>query len=103
MYSIILSIHTSLELATASHSKRHGDRFPVSVSFGINFVEELLYLAGHHGHLQFTNRLGNLDIAWAGIGAVESGMAARHSIGLAQDLQALGSGFVAAIENKAMR
>ena len=53
--------------------------------------------------LDFLDRLGDLDAAWAGIGAVEGGAAAPHAFLVVEHLQALFEPGVAAIEDESMR
>ena len=62
----------------------------------------LLHFSRECCHLQFADGPGNLDIARTRHSAIEDGVATRHAARLADDLQALGSRLVAAVENKAM-
>jgi len=62
-----------------------------------------LHLPRYRRHLQLTDRLRDLDLTRAGHRAVEHGMTARHARSLADDFQALRGGFVAVIEDEAMR
>ena len=62
-----------------------------------------LHLPRYRRHLQLTDRLRDLDLTRAGHRAVEHGMTARHARSLADDFQALRGGFVAVIEDEAVR
>ena len=63
----------------------------------------LIHFSGHHRALEFADRHRHLDLARAGHGAVVHGVAARQAAGLADDLQALGGGLIAAVEDEAVR
>src|SRR5574340_107654 len=57
--------------------------------------------AGEHQRpFELRDRLGHLDAARAGLGAVERGATTPHPIGFVEDVQALGSTFVAAVEDE---
>ena len=53
--------------------------------------------------LHFLDRLGDLDAARAGLGAVEGGAAAPHALLVVEDLQALVGALVAAVEDEPVR
>ena len=63
----------------------------------------LIQLPRHHGHLHFTDSLRDLDITRTGFSTVIRRVTARNAICLAQDLQTQIGGFIAAVEDKAMR
>jgi len=54
------------------------------------------------GAFDLANGLGDLDVARAGFGTVEDGVAAEDAELVAEDLQALGGALVAAVEDEAM-
>ncbi len=58
--------------------------------------------AGGDGALDLADGLGDLDIARAGFGAVEDGVAAEDAELVVEDLQALGGALVAAVEDEAV-
>ena len=57
----------------------------------------------HQRALDLLDRLGHLDAARAGLGAVERGAAAPHPVDLVEDVEALGGGLVAAVEDEPVR
>ena len=54
----------------------------------------------HQRALDLLDRLGHLDAARAGLGAVERGAAAPHAVDLVEDVQPFGGGLVAAVEDE---
>src|SRR5512147_1148957 len=63
---------------------------------------ELLDLPRQCRHLQFTDRLRDLNVTRTGVRAVIDRVAARKTVRFADDLHPFGSGFIAAVEDKAM-
>src|SRR5262249_22525777 len=60
--------------------------------------------AGEHQRaLALLDRLGHLDTARAGFGAVERRAAAPHPVDLVEDLEPLGGGLIAAVEDETVR
>jgi len=53
--------------------------------------------------LHLADGLGDLDLAGAGLGAVEDGAAAPHALAVVQPLQPLARRVVAAVEDEAVR
>ena len=53
--------------------------------------------------LHLADRLGDADLAGAGLGAVEDGAAAPHAFAVVQDLQPLVGRVIAAVEDEAVR
>ena len=51
--------------------------------------------AGEHGVLDFLNRLGHVDIAGTGAGAVEDGAATPDALGVVEDLEPIGGRLIA--------
>src|SRR6476659_5735558 len=62
-----------------------------------------LELVRQQGALDLLDRLGDLDAAGAGLGAVEGRAAAPHALLVVEDLQALLGGLVAAVEDEPVR
>ena len=60
-----------------------------------------LSVSGEHQRaLDLLDRLGHLDAARAGLGAVEGGAAAPHAVDLVEDVEPLRCGFIAAVEDE---
>src|SRR5690606_19558731 len=57
----------------------------------------------HQGALDLLDRLGHLDAARAGIGAVEGGAAPPDTVNVVEDVQPLLGGLVPAVEDEPVR
>lgn len=67
-----------------------------------SLITALLHLPRNRRHLQLANRLRDLNLTRTGHRAVERGVTARDAACLADNVQTLRSGLVAAVENEAM-
>src|SRR4051794_25353581 len=66
-------------------------------------VRRLLYAPAQHRLFHLGDRLGDLDAAWARLGAVEGGAAAPGALFVVQDVEPHVAGVVARVEDEAVR
>src|SRR6185312_2808134 len=59
--------------------------------------------AGEHGALDFLDGLSDVDVARAGARAVEDRAAPPDALGVVEDLEPLGGGVIARVEDEAVR